>query len=116
MTATLFPSLVVPRSDKETYRRRAQAIILRKGLRGEEVTADDVHALLPCPENVNPKNLGIAFHDLDKAGVIAPVRYATSTRPCRHNGLYRTWRVVDGKIARALLRALASTGDAAAAK
>lgn len=110
-TGTLFPGMAIPRSNKETYRRRAQAIILRKALRGEEVTADDVHARLPCPRTIDPKNLGLAFSALADAGLIIPVRFATSTRPCRHNGLYRSWRVVDAKAARAYLKALASTGD-----
>lgn len=111
MTASLFPELVVPRSPREQYRRRAQAIILRHALRYEEVTADDVHAVLPCPEDVDSNNLGLAFSALADAGLIAPVRFERSTRPARHSGVHRSWRIADAKAARAYLKALATTGD-----
>ncbi len=111
MSKSLFPEITVPRSTKEQYRRRVQAVFLRLALRGGEVTPDDVHRITVCPENVNPKNLGIAIFGLAKAGIIAPVRYATSTRACRHNGLYRTWRIADAKMGRAYLTALEKSGD-----
>lgn len=111
MTASLFPGLAVPRSTKEQYRRRAQAIILRRAFRGEEVTADHVHELLPCPDGVDANNLGLAFSALADIGLIAPVRFERSTRAARHSGIHRSWRIADAKAARAYLKALASTGD-----
>lgn len=52
---------MVPRSDKETYRRRVQGIVLRLAFRNGEASPDDVHAVLPCPPGIDPKNFGLAF-------------------------------------------------------
>jgi hypothetical protein len=111
MSASLFPDLVIPRSGKDAYRRRAQSVILRRALRGMEVTADDVHAFVPCPEDIDVNNLGVAFFTLAKAGIIIPVRFCNSMRSVRHAGIHRTWRIADAKAGRAYLKALASTGD-----
>ena len=96
MQSTLFPDWVDPTTPIMTqrkYLRQCQIILLRAGLSGEEVCADDVHRVLPTPEGIHPSTIGIIFHELSKAGVIAPTRFIRSSRPCRHCGILRQWRI-----------------------
>jgi hypothetical protein len=112
---SLFPDFApppaAPKSTREKYSRTVQEIILRRGLSGEEIGGDDIHAILPPPHGVDPRTLGGAFFALAKAGIIAPARFSISNREVRHSGLTRRWRVVDFKAARAYFEALKRTAD-----
>jgi hypothetical protein len=114
-TGSLFPDFALPpaapKSTREHYSRAVQELILRRGLSGEEIGGDDIHAILPPPPGVDPRTLGGAFFALAKTGIIAPARFSISNREVRHSGLTRRWRVVDFKAARAYFEALKRTAD-----
>lgn len=108
-SGTLFPGVVVPRSDREHYRRLLQTQILQHGLYRGTVHADHVLAECPVPENVHPNAVGLAFSTLLDANLIEPVGFQRSERRARHKGISRLWRVCDAQGARQYLKALAST-------
>lgn len=102
-----------PKSERQKYSRRVQAFILRRVLAGKTTSAEDVHPVHPVPDGIHPNVMGDIFAGLMIEGLIEPVDFIRSNRPCRHKGMLRVWKVLDRKKARAYLTALEKSGDGA---
>ena len=104
-------AIAVPKSARSQYLRQLQATILRLGLHGGDLHADQVVDALPVPGDVHANTVGAAFSGLEAAGLIQAVGFERSIRASRHRGVSRAWRVCDAFGARGYLRVLANSGD-----
>ena len=70
------------------------------------VCADDVRALVPIPDGINPKFVGCVFRDLADAGILRRDGYQPSKRPKAHARPITLWRLADAHKAIARLATL----------
>lgn len=104
-------ALCAPKSARTRYLRECQALILRRVLSGAEASSEDIWPVLPVPDGLDARILGDVFSGLLADGMIKPAKFIRSSRPCRHKGLLRTWRLLDRRKAKAYLDALKRSGD-----
>jgi len=80
---------------REAMIRRARRELLKVLLDRGEATIDDVRAVVPVPDGINPKALGPVPGGLAEAGIIVAHGYAKSTRPEAHARPVQVWRLAD---------------------
>jgi hypothetical protein len=68
------------------------------------ITADDIRSMVDLPPEVDARLIGAAIRRLSRIGIIRPVGIATSTRPERHAGILRTWKLAGREAAVTWLR------------
>lgn len=78
---------------------------VRLALTGDDITADDVRAVVPIPEGIKPVVVGAAMRDLADTGIIRRVGYRNSQRPEAHARPLSVWRLADAAAAHAWLAA-----------
>jgi len=78
---------------------------VRLALERDEITADEVRAVVPIPPCIRPVVVGAAIRDLADAGIIRRVGYRNSKRPAAHARPLAVWRLADAAAALAWLAA-----------
>ena len=86
--------------------RACTAAALRVALDSGAVCADDVRAVVPIPDGINPKFVGCVFRDLADAGILRRDGYQPSKRPKAHARPITLWRLADAHKAIARLATL----------
>ena len=86
--------------------RDCTAAALRVALDSGAVCADDVRAVVPIPDGINPKFVGCVFRDLADAGILRRDGYQPSKRPKAHARPITLWRLADAHKATARLATL----------
>lgn len=76
---------------------------VRLALTGDDITADDVRAVVPIPNGIRPVVVGAAMRDLADAGIIQRVGYRPSARAVAHARPLSVWRLADAAAAHAWL-------------
>ena len=87
--------------------RQLQMAAIRIGFEQNELTADDVRAVVPIPDGINAKVVGAALNQLSKFG-FRSVGYRKSARPIAHARPLTIWRLVNQHDAMARLAELRS--------
>ncbi len=81
---------------RESLIRRARRALLASLLQGgDTVTIDEVRAVVPVPDGINPKAFGPVPFELAAAGIIVADGFVQSARPEAHARPVKRWRLVD---------------------
>lgn len=83
--------------------RECTVAALRIAIEQSEVSADNVRAVVPIPDDISPKLMGVVFRDLADAGILLRDGYRNSTRPAAHARPISVWRLADANAAIAWL-------------
>ncbi len=75
--------------------RQIQAAAVRTAIEQWEVCADDVRALVPIPDGVNPKVVGAVFASLGRSQILQCIGFKKSTRPEAHARPIGKWRLAN---------------------
>lgn len=94
--------LTAHRADLIRDRQRAA---LRLALTRDDITADDIRAVVPIPPNVRPVVVGAALRPLAVAGYLRRIGYRASARPVAHARPLGVWSLADAAGAAAWLAA-----------
>jgi hypothetical protein len=84
--------------------RQCSIAAIRHGLLNDEVTSDDVRAVVPIPLGINPKLIGAVFNGLATAGILKRTGSRNSVRPESHARPISVWQLVDVSAAKRWLR------------
>lgn len=85
--------------------RDAQRALLQGVLTHGTATADDIRAVVPIPDRINPVCLRAAPRPLARLGIIRRNGYVETKRRCAHSRPLRVWEPVDRPAAVAWLAA-----------
>ena len=83
------------KAHREAFVRLAQRTLIEHLLAVGECTIDDVRRVVPLPPRMNAKAFGVVPGPLAKAGLIARVGFAKTTRPDAHARHIAVWRLID---------------------
>ena len=75
--------------------RQLRIAAIRISFEKDEFTSDDVRAIVPIPEGINPKVVGAAIAALARANLFLEVGQQKSTRPEAHARRITVWRLVN---------------------